>query len=107
MSATRGNRQCAAAGFAEYFRCPEHLLELGVHADMSSEERYLTFGEAASYGRLMGISPSQSIGDGLPDKRRNHKNGIVFFLMALAVMTPLFSLLRHSESMQRVGVRTT
>lgn len=38
--------------------------------------------------------------------RLHHEGGIVFFLMALAVLAPVFSLLRNSESRRSLGVRT-
>ncbi len=37
--------------------------------------------------------------------RLHHEGGIVFFLMALAVMAPLFAWLRQSESRQSLGAR--
>ena len=42
---------------------------------------------------------------GFMEGRLHHEGGIVFFLMALAVMAPLFAWLRQSESRQNLGAR--
>src|SRR5947209_14078854 len=45
---------------AQYYRCPEHYIRLGLKGSLSKESGYFRFGEDTVYGRYCGRRPASS-----------------------------------------------